>query len=82
MANLFLLLSLSFACVPVKLYGKREKETAFARIVVGVQFEGVIIVLFMKFKQKTKKDEPEKTKKGLRLSSSIRVRLSSFLAYT
>jgi len=29
-----------------------------------------------------KKDEPEKTKKGLRLSLSFWVRLSSFFAYT
>ena len=49
---------------------------------VGVQFEGLIIVFLLKCKQKTKKDEPEKTKKGLRLSSSFQVRLSSFFAYT
>ena len=78
----FLRLLLGFQTNPVKLDGKWKKETAFAHIVVGVQFEGLIIVFLLKYKQKTKKDEPEKTKKGLRLSSSFRVRLSSFFSYS
>jgi hypothetical protein len=72
----FLRLSLSFACVPVKLDGKRRKDTVFAHIVGGVHFEGVRIVFSLQYKQKMKKDEPEKTKKGLRLSLSFWVRLS------
>ena len=79
MANLFLRLSSSFSCVPVKLDEKRKKETIFAHDVGGVHFEGLRIVFLLKFKQKTKKDEPQKTKNGLRLSSSFGVRLSSFL---
>jgi len=82
MENLFLRLSSSFACTPVKLDGKRKKETVFAHIVGGVHFEGLRIVFLLKYKQKTKKDEPQKTKNGLRLSSSLGVRLSSFFAYT
>ena len=82
MANPFLRLSSSFACVPVKLDGKRKKETVFAHIVGGVHFEGVRIVFLLKYKRKMEKDEPKKTKKGLRLSSSFWVRLSSFFAYT
>ena len=80
MANLFLRLSSSFASVPVKLDGKRKKKTVIAQIVVGVHFEGVRIVFSLKYKQKIKKDEPEKTKKDEGLSSSFWVRLSSFFA--
>jgi len=48
----------------------------------GVYFEGVRIGFLLKYRQKTKKKEPEKTKKALRLSSSFRVRLSLYFAYT
>jgi len=78
MANLFLRLSSSFACVVVKLVTGRKMETVFADIVGGVHFEGARIGFLFKYKQKTKKDEPKKTKRYLRLSSSFRVRLSSF----
>jgi len=62
MANLFLRLSSSFACVLVRLFRGRKRETAVAHIVVGVHFEGARIGFLLKYKQKTKKDEPEKTK--------------------
>ena len=42
----------------------------------GAHFEGVRIGFLLKYKQKTKKDEPEKTKKDEGLSSSFLVRLS------
>ena len=76
MANLFLRLSLSFACMPVKLAVGRKREIILAYIVGEVHFKGARIRFSLKYKQKTKKDEPEKTKKELRLSSSFRVRLS------
>jgi len=76
MANHFLRLSSSFACVPLKLDGKRKKDTVFAHIVGGVHFEGVRIGFLLKYEQKMKKDDPEKTKEGLCLSSSFWVRLS------
>jgi len=82
MANPFLRLSSSFACVQVKLEGKNKKGTAFAHIVGGVHFEGARIGFLLKYKQKTKKDEPEKTKKDEAFPSSFGVRLSSFLAFT
>ena len=82
MANHFLRLSSSFACVLVKLDGKRKKDTIFAHMVGGVHFDGVRIVFLFKYKQIMKKDEPKKTKKGLRLSSSFWVHLSSFFACT
>ena len=62
MANLFLCLSLSSACVLVKLVVGWERETVLAHIVGGVHFEGARIGFLLKYKQKTKKDEPEKTK--------------------
>jgi len=74
MANLFLRLSSSVACVPFKLDGKSKKETVFANIVGGVHFEGVRIVLLLKYKQKMKKDEPEMTKKVLRLFGFVFLR--------
>jgi len=43
MANLFLRLSSSFACVQVKLDGKNKKGTVFAHIVGGAHFEGARI---------------------------------------
>ena len=76
MANHFLRLSSCFACVPVKLDGKRKNDAFFPHNVGGVHFEGVRIVFLLKYKQKTKKDEPEKTKKDECLSSSFLVRLS------
>jgi len=82
MANLLLRLSSSFACVLVKLVRGRKRETVVAHIVVGVHFEGARIGFLLKYKQKTKKDEPEETKKDEGLSSSFRVRLSSFFAHT
>ena len=82
MANLFLRLSSSFARVQVKLVRWRKRETVFAHSVGGVHFEGARIGFLLKNKQKMKKDEPQKTKKWLRLSSSFWVRLSSFFAYT
>jgi hypothetical protein len=82
MANLHLRLSSSFACVPVKLDGKKKRETVFTHIVGGVHFEGVRIGFLLRYKQKSKKDEPAKTKKDEGLSSSLKVRLSLFFAYT
>jgi len=82
MANLFLRLSLSFACVQVKSYGKKKKETVFPQIVGRVHFEGARIGFLLKYKQKMKKDEPEKTKKDKVISSSFRVCLSLFFAHT
>ena len=63
MANLFLGLSSSFACVVVKLYRGRKRETVFAHRVGGVHFEGARCGFLLKYKQKTKKDDPKKTKK-------------------
>ena len=71
MANLFLRLSSSFACILVKLVRGRKRETVVAHIVVGVHFEGARIGLLLKYKQKMKKDEPEKTKKDEGLYSSF-----------
>jgi len=68
MANHFLRISSFLACVPDKLDGKRKKDTVFAHIVGGVHFEGVITVFLLKYKQTMKNDEPDKTKKSLRLS--------------
>jgi len=82
MANLFLRLSQSFACVPVKLAVGRRREMVLAYIVGGVHFAGARLGFSLKYKQTTKKDEPEKTKKELRLSSSFLVRLSTLFAYT
>jgi len=79
MANHYHRLSSSFACNPVELDGKRKKDTVLVHIVGGVHLEGVRIVFLLKYKRKMKKDEPKQTKKGIRLSSSFRVRLSSFL---
>jgi len=58
----------------------RKRETVSAHIVGGVHFDGARIGFLFKYKQKTKKDEPEKTKKELRISSSFQVHLSSFFA--
>ena len=82
MANPFLRLSSSFACVPVKLAVGRKWEIVLAYIVEGVHFEAARIWFSLKYLQKTKKDEPEKMKKELRLSSSFRVSLFSLFAYT
>jgi len=62
MANLFLRLSSSFACVTVKLAAGWKRETVLAHFVGGVHFEGERIGFSLKYRQKTKKDEPEKTK--------------------
>jgi len=59
--KLSLRLSSSFACVTVKFVVGWKRETVLAHIVGGVHFEGARIGLFLKYKQKTKKDEPEKT---------------------
>ena len=61
---------------------RRKKDTIFAHMVGGVHSEGARISFLLKYKQKTKKDEPKKTKKDEGLSSSFRVRLSSLFAYT
>ena len=76
MANLFLRLSSSFACVPVKLAEGRKRDILLAYIVGEVHFEAARIGFSLKYKQKMKKDEPKKTKTELRLSSSFLVRLS------
>jgi hypothetical protein len=80
MANLSLRLSSSFACVTVKLVVGWKRETVLAHFFGGVHFKGARIGFLLKYKQKTKKDEPEKMKKNLRLTLSFRVRLSSFFA--
>jgi len=80
-ASLYLGLSSSFACVQVKLDRKKKKETLFAHILGGVHFEGARIGFFLKYKQKTKKDEPQKKKKVEVISLSFRVRVSLFFAY-
>ena len=54
----------------------------FAHIVGEVYLEGARIGFLLKYKQKTKKDEPKKTKKDEAIPSSFGVRLSSFFAYT
>jgi len=82
MANLFLRLSSSFACVTVRPAVGRKREIVLAHIVGEVQYEGAKISFSLKYKQKTKKDEPGKTKKVLRLSSSFWVLLSLFFPYT
>ena len=82
MANLFLRLSSSFACILLKLVRGRKREKAFAHIVGGVHFERARNGFVLKYKQKTKKDEPKKTKKDEAISSSFWVRLSSFFAYS
>ena len=66
----------------VKLDEKKKKETMFTHIVGGVHFEGVIFGVLLKYKQKTKKDKPEKTKKDEAFLLSFCVRLSSFLPYS
>ena len=71
-----------FACAAFKHVWGRKRETVFAHIVGGVYFEGARNCFLLTYKQKTKKDEPSKTKKDLRLSSSLLVRLSSIFAYT
>ena len=68
MANLFLRLSSSFACVPVKLTVGRKREMFFDYIVGEVHFEGVRIGFSLKYKQKKKKDEPKKNEE---ISSSF-----------
>jgi hypothetical protein len=82
MANLFLRLSSSFACVSVKPVVGRKREIVLAHIVGEVHYKGAKIGFSLKYKQKTKRDEPGKTKKVFRLSSSFRVRLSYFFPYT
>ena len=81
MANLFLRLSSSFACNSANLVGKRKKKTVFVHIVLKVHLERTKISSLLKCSQKSKKDEPEKTKKDEAPSSSFWVRLSSFFAY-
>jgi len=81
MAHLFFRLSSSFACILVKLGRGRKRETVFLHILGGVHFKATRNGFLLKYKQKTKKDEPEKTKKEESLSLSFRVRLSSFFAY-
>ena len=71
-----------FACAAFKHVWGRKRETVFAHIVWGVYFEGARNGFLLKYKQKTKKDEPAKTKKDLHLSSSFWVFLSSIFAYT
>jgi len=64
----------AFLCLlPVFKLNLTEKimETAFAHIVGGVHFEGARVGFLLKYKQKTKKDEPEKTKKYEAISSSF-----------
>jgi len=82
MANLFPRLSSSFACMPVKLAVGRKKEIILAYIVGEVHFKGARIGFSLKYKQRTKKDEPKKAKKELRLALCFWVRLSSLFAYT
>jgi len=72
-------LSSSFACVTVKLVVVWKRETTLAHIVGGVHFEWARSVFLLKYKQKKKKEKPDKTKKELRLSSSFRVNFFSFL---
>jgi len=79
MANLFLRFLSSFACVPVKRVGGRKREAVLAHIVGGVYFEGARIGFLLKCWQKTKKDEPEKTKK--RQSSSFVFSGASFFFF-
>jgi len=74
MASLFLRLSSSFACVPIKLVVGRKRKPVFAHIVGGINFEGARINFLLKNKQKNKKDEPEKTKKELRLFAFVFLR--------
>jgi len=62
MSNLFLRFSSSFACVPVKLALGGRRKTVLAHIVGEVHFEGERIGFSLKYKQITKKNEPEKTK--------------------
>jgi len=81
MANLFLRLSASFDCVPVNLAAGKKREIVLAHIVGEVHFEGERIGFSLKYKQKLKKDEPEKSKEELRLSSSFQVCLSLLFAY-
>ena len=64
MSNLFLRFSSFFACVPVKLALGRTRKTVLAHIVREVYFEGVRIGFSLKYRQITKKNEPEKTKQG------------------
>ena len=51
MANYFLRLLSSFACVSVKLDGKRKKVTVFAHIVGGVHIEGARNGFLLKYEQ-------------------------------
>jgi len=67
LANLCLRLSSSFACGPVKLAVGRKRVIVSAHIVGEVHFEGERIIFSLKYKQKTKKDEPKKTKKDERV---------------
>ena len=55
MANLFLRLSSSFACVQVKLTVRRKREIVFSHIVGEVHLEGARICFSLKHKQKNKK---------------------------
>jgi len=59
MANLLFCFFSSFACEPVKLAVGRRRKTVLALIVGGVHFEGKKIGFSLKYKQKTKKNEPE-----------------------
>jgi hypothetical protein len=49
MANLFLRLSSSIACVPVKLAVGRKREKVLAHIVGEVHFEGAKIGFLLKY---------------------------------
>jgi len=48
--------------VPVNFAVGRKREIVLAHSVGEVHFEGAKIGFLLKYKQKTKKDEPEKTK--------------------
>jgi len=79
MANLLFRYSSSLACVPLKLALGRRRKTALAHIVGGVHFEGARMGLSLKYKQKTQKNEPEKTKQGFVLFSFFRFIFLHFL---
>ena len=81
MANLLFRFFSSFACVPVKLAVGRRRKTVLAHIVGGVHFEGAKIGFSLKYKQKTKKNEPEKTNQGFVLFRFVLVRFYLFFAY-
>jgi len=57
--------------VPVKLAAGRKWDIVLAHIVGEVRFEVAKIGFSLKYKQKTKKDEPKRMKKELRLLGFI-----------